>query len=70
MKTYLIQLFFAVLIIGCFTQHYYYTGSKGGDNGQLIQFYSCDTLRLKNQIIPDKTSISDSATFIGNLFIF
>ena len=51
-------------------KHLWYVGSKGGDNGQLIQFYSCDTLRLKNQIIPDKTSISDSATFIGNLFIF
>ena len=45
-------------------------GRKGGDNGQLIQFNGCDTLRSKNQIIPDKVSISDSATFIGNLFIF
>ena len=41
-------------------------GSKGGDKWQLIQFYSCDPLRLKTQIFPDKTSICNIATFSGN----
>ena len=54
------------MLLISFEVKYNEAGSKGGDNGQLIQFYSCDPLRLKTQIFPDKTSICNIATFSGN----